>query len=402
MTTTKKSNLLTILLISLCACLIYAISSGIRSNYGVMLSAISENSGVSYSSVSFVLAVAQLTFGIMQPVFGILALRKSNSFVLCLGAILLAGGLLLIPACHSMASLLLFLGILMPAGTGALSFGIIMGAITPLLGEKKAATVSGLVSASSGLGSIILSPALQSLLAGKGLWSAMLFLSVPTLCLIPISIWLSKYSQTGQTEGTEKNVSLKVLFLDAIQNRSYQFLMIAFFTCGFHMAIIETHLFTQITTYGFSEKTAAYAFSLYGITTMAGSVISGILCSKFRMKWVLGGFFGSRPFIILAFLLLPKNIVTIYLVAALLGFTGSSTVPPTSGLVGKLFGPAKLATLFGIVFVSHQVGSFFSSWLGGICVSATGGYTLIWCVSAVFSTVAAIVSFCVKEEKHQA
>ena len=123
-------------------CLIYALSAGIRSNYGTMITAISEYTGIAYASVSFVLAVAQLSFGIMQPVFGMLALKKSNAYVLVIGAALLATGLLMIPMCHTVGMLLLFVGIVMPSGTGALSFGIIKGAVTPMLGQKKASIIS--------------------------------------------------------------------------------------------------------------------------------------------------------------------------------------------------------------------------------------------------------------------
>lgn len=146
------------------------------------------------------------------------------------------------------------------------------------------------------------------------------------------------------------------------------------------MAIIETNLFSQIVALGIAENVAALCFSVYGIATVAGSLISGFFCSKVRMKWVVGSLYGSRAIWILAFLLLPKTIPTVIAFAILLGLTGAATVTPTSGIVGKLFGSENIATLFGIVFVAHQLGSFFSTWLGGLCLEATGGYTLIWCV----------------------
>lgn len=310
-----------------------------------------------------------------------------------------AVGLIAIPFCQTDGTLMLALGLLMPIGLAAFSFGIIMGAITPLLGERRAATVSGFVSASSGLGSIILAPVLSGVLDSIGLWGAILSLCIPTICLIPVALWLARFEKAAAKELTETgSTSLKELLAAALKSRSYLFLMIGFFTCGFHMAIIETHLYSQITSYGFSEEITAYAFSLYGITTMLGSVVSGILGSRFRMERVLSFFYGSRTVWIVGFLLLPKTLVTVYAFAALLGFTGAATVAPTSGLVSKLYGPARLGTLFGLVFVAHQVGSFFSAWLGGVCLSVTGGYTLIWCASAMLSLLAATVSFFVKTE----
>ena len=393
-----RYNRITVCAIILAACLFYAISSGIRSNYGLIQNPISANSGVTYASISFILAVAQLSFGIMQPVFGVLALKKSNGFVLSCGAILATIGLIGIPFCHLEWMLMLFLGLMMPIGLAAFSFGIIMGSITPILGERRAAAVSGFVSASSGLGSIILAPLLRGMLDNIGLWGAILSLGIPTLCLIPVAFWFSRFGNIPSEETEDPDtVSFKEMVIDALKNRSYLFLMIAFFTCGFHMAIIETHLYSQFISYGFSDEIVAYSFSLYGIMAMIGSVVSGVLCSRFSMKRVLGCFYGSRAIWIIGFMFLPKTLLTIYAYAAVLGFTGNATVPPTSGLINKLYGPVRLGTLFGFVFVAHQVGSFFSAWFGGLCVTATGSYTLIWIASAMLSILAATASFLVKE-----
>ena len=411
------------ILLTICACLIYAINSGIRGNYGVILGPISENSGIDYASISFVLAVAQLSFGIMQPVFGVVSMKKSNVFVLRSGIVLVLCGLFLLPMCKSIVLLMIALGIMIPSGTAALSYGIIMGTITPLLSPKAASTVSGIVSASAGIGSTVFAPCLQAITAMAGLIGATMFLGAPALILLPVTFYIGKLSADMQAQKSQalsgaqttkasdasqasfdaqanpaaahdsNNISLAAMFKNAIQNHDYIRLMMGFFTCGFHMAIIETHLYTQITTFGFSKQTAAFAFSIYGIATMVGSVNSGMLCSRFPMKNVLGTLYASRIVWIVAFLLLPKNIITVYAFAICLGLTGGATVPPTSGITGHLFGAKKLSTLFGIVFFCHQVGSFFSAWFGGICVTATGGYTLIWLADAVLCVMAATVSY---------
>jgi len=383
--------------LTLAAALIYGLSSGIRANYGILLGPISQNSGVDYASVSFVLAVAQLFFGIMQPVFGILAMKKSNTFVLRNGIALVTAGILLLPFCKSLLTLMAVLGVILPSGTAALSFGVIMGILTPQLPGQTASIASGVVTASSGVGSTILSPIIQALTAAVGLLGTMLFLGVPSLLLLPVSVYLCRSTKeiVPITEKREE-IRLTVLAQEAIQSWDYRFLLAGFFTCGFHMAIIETHLFTQITTFGFSEQIAAYAFSIYGIATMLGSIVSGALCGRFCMKTVLGWIYASRVGILLAFLLLPKSLLVIYGFAALLGLTGNATVPPTSGLTERIFGAAKLATLFGVVFFSHQIGSFFSAWLGGLCLSATGDYILIWLADILFSSIAAIVSWRIK------
>lgn len=394
----KKQNIARLFFIALAACLLYGTSSGIRANYGILINGISSSSGIPYSSVSFVLAIAQLVFGITQPLFGILAIRKSNRLVLVSGSVLMAAGLLGVPFCRSMWSLLPFLGILFPAGTGAISFGIIMGTISPVLNEKEAAAVSGIVTAGCGLGGTFLSPVMQKLLSESGLQTAIFVLCIPIACLIPISLWISSNNKkVPKNKENETDYSLKKMFAGAFRNRSYLFLMIGFFTCGFHMAIIETHLFSQFVSYGLPESTAAYAFSIYSIAVILGSIISGLLDSRFPMKNVLSGIYAIRVCFISLFLILPKTTACMFAFAILLGLTASATVPPTSGLVGKLFGTEKMAALFGMVFLSHQIGSFFSSWLGGICIQITQEYTLIWIISILLTAIAAVISFVIKE-----
>ncbi|GHV41264.1 MFS transporter [Synergistales bacterium] len=401
----EQDNAVLVFFLSAASCLIYAVSSGIRSNYGIMLNAISENSGVPYSSVSFVLAVAQLVFGVMQSIFGIIALKKSNRFVMCCGILMMTVGVVTIPYCTSMWMLTIFLGFLLPSGIGALSFGIIMSALTPSLSKKGVSTVSGLVNASSGIGSSVFSPVLQTLIATAGLLGAMFFLSVPVILLLPISLWLCKtrggagheLSALNSKEKDRNKTDVKEMFADALHNRAYQFLMIGFFTCGFHMAIIETHLYSQFISYGFSKEIAAYAFSVFGVAGIAGAVLSGAACGRSRMKQVLAFLYGARAVITLCFFAAAKTIPVIFAFAAFLGLTGNSTVTPTFGIVNKTFGAAKVATLLGFLFLCHQAGSFISAWIGGVSVSLTGTYTLIWTSDIFLCVIASFVSFRIKE-----
>ena len=384
-------------LLTIAAGLMYAINSGIRGNYGVLLGPISENSGLEYSSISFVLAVSQLTFGLMQPVFGVAALKRSNVFSLKCGIGLILLGMLCLPFCRSAVTLLLVLGICIPSGAAALSYGIIMGTISPFLPERMAPAVSGIVSACSGIGSAVFSPLLQRISAVRGIGGAALFLAVPALCLFPLTLYFGRLNHLPEKQEEKKNetqeMSLRRLLREALQNKNYRFLMAGFFTCGFHMAIIETHLYTQITGYGYSGQAAAFAFTIYGIATIIGSASSGMLCGRFPMKNVLGTLYASRVLWIAAFLALPKTAVTVYAFFVCLGLTGGATVPPTSGITLRLFGAKRLATLFGILFLCHQVGSFLSAGLGGVCVTLTGDCQLLWIADAILCALAAVVSY---------
>ena len=392
---------LSVILIYVAGCLIYAASGAVRTNYGIMRGAISDVTGVSYGDMSLILAFAQLFYGLLQPVFGVLALKKSNTFVLCLGALLMITGLVCTPISSGFFMVLLFLGAILPIGTAALCFGMVMGTISPALPKKYAATVSGFLSAANGIASSVMAPVIQQLIAAHGIRVTMWILCIPTALVIPLAVWLARKSVSHVVEPeslSHEDTSIKTLFSEGIRNREYRHAALAFFTCGFHMTIIETHLYTQITGYGFAEDIAAYGFTLYGVFTIAGSIVVGALCSRFRNKTVLGCLYGARPIMILLFLLLPKSVFTVYAFMILLGFTGNATVPPTSGIIRREFRPEKFATLYGLCMVAHQIGGFFSSWVGGLLVEATGGYAAIWLICAALAAGASVLAFTVHEE----
>lgn len=197
----KKKPLVFQYIIALAAgCLVFAIMQGIHDNYGIMLPGIVERSGLDYASVSFVIAVGQMLYGATQPIFGMLAIRKSNAFVMFTGIVLMAAGLIATPFCSEMWSLLISFGILLPAGTGALCFGIVMGALAPIIGEKKAAVASGIVQASAGVGDAIMSPLLQHLTDGFGVSVSMPVFSVPILLMLPVVLWLGAKKKKADKE----------------------------------------------------------------------------------------------------------------------------------------------------------------------------------------------------------
>lgn len=417
----KVNSKLKVMLLVGAACLLYGVNGGLRSSYGIMLKALSSHSGMAYADISFVVAVGQLIFGLMQPFFGFLALKKSNRFVLLVGILLMLTGIMLIPFAKSFLLLLMALGIILPSGTGALSFGLIFGIISSQVPPSS----SGMLVASNGIFATIIAPVVTLLFARIGMVGAMSSLGLLVAFLFPVALWLCKEGDEGRKEKDKEKIedkeikkereaeakaensldknktplTAKELLLQAFANKNYIYLLIGFFTCGFHMSIISTHLFTQITTYGISNQTAAFGFSLYGLASMVGAVLSGILSSKYPFGRVLGCLYGSRSLMILLFLFTPHTVAAVYLFAICLGLTGGATVPPTSGMVIHLFGAPKLATLFGFVFFIHQVGGFFSAWLGGICVALTGGYTEIWLASVVLSAIASAASFRLVKDK---
>ena len=406
MTKTKNKNNIFQFIIALAAgCLVFAVMQGIHDNYGIMLHGIVARSGLDYASVSFVIAVGQILYGATQPVFGMLAIKKSNAFVMLLGIILMAIGLIVSPFCNSLWSLLLFFGILLPAGTGALCFGIVMGALAPIIGEKKAAVASGIVQASAGIGDAIMSPLLQQLTDSFGVTLSMPVFSIPILLMLPIVFWLGgkkkRIDKAQYVEATEetndKKEKLSDILMSAFHDRTYWCLLIGFSTCGFHMSIIETHLFSQYVGSGIPANFASLTLTVYGIFTMLGSVITGFLGQKFRMKNVLAGVYGIRILIALAFIFIPKSVPFAFVATGMLGLTGDSTVPPTTGIISNKVGVAKMAVVYGSIFIGHQLGAFASAWLGGILVSTTLGYTALWIVDLCLCMTATIASFKIRD-----
>lgn len=404
----KINILFRVILLTLAGSFIYAMHSGIRNNYGIMINTIVDNSGLSFTSVSFILAVGQLIFGLVQPMFGIIAAKRGNVFAFVSGVVLTVAGLIITPLCKTDLSLMLCLGVILPAGHGAISYGLIVGTITPKIPAQSVSVVAGIINASSGIGNTVLSPVINSLIKNGGLMYGMLILTVPITLTLPISFLIRGKGRPRAADNTSATitqllplraeVSVKNLFGAAMTNGAYIFLMIGFFTCGFHMALITNHLPTQIQSFGFSSEAAAYAFSIYGVTTIIGSVLSGCLCDKFKMKNVLGFYYGLRPITILFFLLLSKTLFNVTFFTALFGFSGAATVPPVFGIINRTFGAASIATLFGLVFFVHQIGGFFGAWFGGICFDITKSYNVIWNIDIILSVVASAVSFAIRED----
>jgi len=187
-----------------------------------------------------------------------------------------------------------------------------------------------------------------------------------------------------------------------MKNSSYLCLHAGFFTCGFHIAFLVTHLPGEVALCGHSASVSAASLALIGLFNIAGSLCAGSLGTRYRMKYILAVMYGSRAVMIAIYLLAPKTPLTFYVFAAALGFTWLATVPPTAGLVGKLFGTRYLATLFGLTLLSHQIGGFLGAWLGGIAVAHDGNYLWMWYTDIVLAALAALVNFPIKEAKPQA
>ncbi len=402
-TKTSGGDLLRCILLVAIACIVYGVMQGVHDNYGIMMNGLIGTSGLTYANISFCIGVGAFVYGLAQPLLGMLALKKSATFVIILGIVCMIIGLVMTPLSRNFFTMLLFFGLMLPFGTTGLSFGLVMSAITPVIGEKRAIAVSGIVQASAGVGDAIMSPALATMSELIGIRTTMFLLTVPFIVMIPIAMWLGGVNRKYELEhpeekqtAEEENESMVHMIREAFRNPDYRLVVAGFATCGFNMSIIESHLFSQYLSYGISSTTASLTLTVYGVFTMIGAVLTGFLGTKFRMKNVLGTVYATRVVISLGFLFLPKTVPFAFIATALLGMSGDSTVPPTNGIITKLFGTRKMAVLYGFALIGHQVGAFFSAFLGGVFVNMGWGYAPLWVMNLILAAFAAVESYRIK------
>lgn len=262
-----------------------------------------------------------------------------------------------------------------------------MGAVTPVLGERRAAVVSGIVRASAGIGDALMSPGLEAMISNFGIHTAMTVIAVPFLTMVPVALWPGRTNSTHAVQPKDETLrseSLRSILKNAFCDRDYRLLVIGFSTCGFNMFIIESHLFSQYLSCGIPGRIASLTLTVYGIATMLGAVAVGFPGSKFRMKNVLGCVYAIRVLISLGFLFLPRTVVFAFAATALLGMSGDATVTPASGIISRKFGAEKMAVLYGFTLIGHQIGAFASSNPGGILVKMGMGYAPLFVLPPVY------------------
>lgn len=377
-----------------CAAMMAA-TTGIRLSLGLFVRPIAAT-GIGVAWISLVLAFGQFFWGAAQPLFGLLSERIGTRLVLMQGTVLLALGLALAPVLRSPLGLLLTLGLLSAAGAGAASFSILIGAAAQRVETGRRALASGFINAGGSFGQLLIAPLTQLAITGFGWSIAMWGLAAAGFSTIFLARAAAGPDREPAPAGSARSSS-KLELGAAFKDRSYLFLHLGFFTCGFHIAFLVTHLPSEIALCGLPVAAGGVALGLIGLFNIAGSIGAGWLGGRYRMKTLLAELYAVRALLILAYLAAPKTLVTLYLFAGALGMTWLATVPPTAGLVGKLFGTRHLSTLFGLTLLSHQIGAFFGAWLGGVALSMTGSYQWVWYADAALAAMAALISLPIRE-----
>ena len=400
MNDTVRRALPPLALVLLAAAGTFALTMGARQSMGLFLGSINSSTGLGLASISLAFAFGQLWWGLTQPFAGMVADRIGAGRVLVIGVLLVALGTALIPFMHSTAGLIFAIGVLAAGGAGMAGPSVLMAATTRLVPAEKRGLATGIVNAGGSFGQFVFAPIAQGLTVAAGWAVALQSLAAITLLALPAAWVLRGHSNPAapagaaavKKEGTREAVSR------ALADPSYRLLCAGFFVCGFHVAFLATHLPGVVAACGLPPEVGAWSLAVIGLFNIVGSVSMGWAVSRWRMKSLLSLVYATRGLAVLAFLLAPKSTAVMLLFAAVMGVSYLSTVPPTAGLVAKFYGPANMATLFGIVMVSHQLGGFLGAWLGGKAFEANGNYDWMWIADILLAAAAALLHLPIREK----
>ena len=384
-------------LVMLAAAGTFALTMGARQSMGLFLPALNTSTGLGLGSISLAFAFGQLWWGLTQPFAGAMADRYGAGRVLAAGVVLLAIGTFITPLMTTTMGLIFAIGVLASGGSGMAGPAVLMSASVRLIAPARRGIATGLVNAGGSFGQFATAPIAASLIVGIGWSSAMQALALMTLLCLPAAWVLRGTAAAHGAETGQKPVGAGQAVKQALRNTDYLLLGAGFFVCGFHVAFLAVHLPGVVEACGLPTQWGGWALAMLGLFNIVGSLAVGWAVGRWRMKSLLSLIYAVRALAVLVFLFAPKTGPVVLMFAAVMGLTYLSTVPPTAGLVAKFFGPANMATLFGVVMLTHQVGAFVGSWLGGRVFERTGAYDWVWYIDIVLAIGAALVHLPIRE-----
>lgn len=385
--------------ILLSACLLLVLSFGYRAGFGLFMQPMSEARGWGRDVLALALAIQNLSWGVFAVVAGGLADRIGPLKVM-LGAIALYGlGMWFMAFSSTELQIISTAGLLVGAGVAGTSFGIVLPIIAKAVPAEKRAQALGIGTAAGSFGQFLVVPMIQQLVDAAGWLQALQLMGLSTLGMIVLALMMAKHgSPPAAAEREAIKQSLAQIAARALRVRSYVLLVIGFFVCGFHVAFITVHMPGYVVDLGFSAQVGAWSISLIGLCNIVGAYYAGVLSDRFPMRKILCFIYFGRVIAITAFLLLPVSLISILVFSASMGFLWLATVPPTSGLVARFFGTRYMTFLYGIVFLSHQLGSFSGVWLGGKLYEIYGNYDGIWWLGIALGLLAALLHWPIEEK----
>ncbi len=383
------------LIVIMAGCLIAAVGFGLRSTFGLFLNPMTVDQGWSRETFALALAIQNLLWGAGVPVAGALADRFGPPRMLAIGAVIYGLGVWGMAEAESGLALHLFAGVLTGLGVAFTAFSIAMAAMVRVVGPERRSLALGLGTAAGSFGQVLFSPFVQAGISAFGWHDALLLMALSAMVIIPLAFILP--SDTTAKGEVSNDQTIGEALREAVNHRGYVLLTIGFFVCGFHVAFITVHFPAYVSDLGLASETGAYAIALIGFFNIIGSFMSGAYGQGRSKKNGLSAIYCLRVIAIAALLIAPKTDLVIYLFAAAMGLLWLSTVPLTTGIVAQVFGVRYMATLFGIVFFSHQLGSFIGVWLGGYLYDRIGTYDPVWWAGMVLGLTAALVHLPINE-----
>jgi MFS family permease len=378
--------------------LVVSVAMGIRQAFGLFLTPFSFDYGLPVTTWAFAIALHNLVWGVTQPFVGAATDRYGAPIIIVLGAVVYCAGLALVGFAPSAVTTIIGVGVLVGFGLSCMSFGVVLGAIGRAASPQQRSSALGLATAVGSIGQFLIPLLAQWLIDRWNLNVAFVVLAAVALIAIPFGLPLKKTSgQHGGAGGTTSVAGMITAVRAALGDRNYLLLTIGFFTCGFQLAFISTHLPGYLVLCHLPVGWGATALAVIGFANMVGSWLCGQAGARWRPQNVLGWIYLARAAALCAFLLLPKTPAVVLLFSVVMGVTWLGTVPLTNHVIARLHGVGNLGMLFGGCFLSHQIGSFLGAWLGGLGFELTGSYDVMWALTAVAGVFAAVLHFPIRD-----
>jgi len=394
--------------IALAAAALLAITMASRASFGLFVSPINTSTGLGIATISFAVAISQLAWGAAQPVAGALADRFGAARIIVFTAVALAIGHAVIPFATTGPGLIAALALIGFASAGAGGTSVLLGAVSRRVAPERRGLANGVVGAGGPIGQLVFAPAVQVTIVAGGWVTAMFALAALSLAALPLANRFreARLASSGRPTpqvappcrpGSASNESAINALREASRSASYWCITGAFFVCGFHVSFLLAHMPGVIELCGLPASLSGASLAVMGLFNIASSIVSGLVIQRFSMKLTLATLYALRGLGVAVFVLAPKTELTVLAFAVWMGLTYMATLPPTSGLIGKLFGTRHLGTLLGTTMFVHQVGSFLGVWLGGIAIEATGSFDWMWRLDIALAAGAALTCLAIRE-----